>query len=228
MYSEIKSNNKILINRVNENESILLENIYNKASLPNSKIVIEKLTDETGDFGGVFIEVIEEDLKTIDVLDDIVEELDVYMNEPLTYTFPVAKDVTVTTTNSSDKVTVTTLENTITVTATESVNDVIHYTISKEGYKSVTGEIKVYVITADRIPVTVNTNPENANVIVLNQYGTRYYPNKEGNFMLGLGIYKIIAYLDTITKTEVLEITEEDLAGEGKVITLNLITIQSN
>ena len=228
MYSEIKTNNKILINRVNENEAILLEDIFNKANLPNGKIKMEKLTDESGNFGGVFIEVTEEDLKPIYVLDDIVEELDVYLNEPLTYTFPVAKDVTVTTTNSSDKVNIVTSENTITVTATDTVNDVIEYTISKEGYIPITGEIKVYTVTADRIPVTVNTNPEGANVIILNQYGTRYYPNDNEDYMLGKGIYKIVAYLDTISKTEVLEITDEDLAGEGKVININLITIQSN
>lgn len=42
------------------------------------------------------------------------------------------------------------------------------------------------MVTAYRITVSVNTNPENANIIVLNQYGTRYYPNNEDNFMLGL------------------------------------------
>ena len=57
MYAEIKSNNKILINRLDENEVILLEEIFNKANEITSIIKMEKLTDETGDFGGVFIEV---------------------------------------------------------------------------------------------------------------------------------------------------------------------------
>ena len=228
MYSEIKSNNKILINRLDENESLLLENILNMSNQPNGVIKMERLTDESGDFGGVFIEVTLEDLKTIDVLYDIVEELDVYKNESTTYTFPVAEDVTVTTTNSSSDVTVTVDRNSITVVATEDVNDVIHYTLSKEGYTSIDGEIKLSVITAPRIPLTVNTNPENASVIVLNQYGTKFYPNNEGKYMVGVGIYKVIAYLDSVHKTEVLEITQEDMSGEGKVINIDLITIQNN
>lgn len=57
MYAEIKSNNKILINRLDDSEKILLQNICDKANQENSILTIKPLTDETGDFGGVFVEV---------------------------------------------------------------------------------------------------------------------------------------------------------------------------
>lgn len=55
MNAEVKSNSKILINRLDDSEKILLEEIYNKAQEENKEIKLEKLLDENGDFGGVFL-----------------------------------------------------------------------------------------------------------------------------------------------------------------------------
>lgn len=57
MYAEIKSTNQILINRLDENEKLLLKDIVEKAK--NSKVELKELLDETGDFGGVMIELTE-------------------------------------------------------------------------------------------------------------------------------------------------------------------------
>ena len=57
MYAEIKSINQILINRLDENEKLLLKDIVEKAK--NSKVELKELLDETGDFGGVMIELTE-------------------------------------------------------------------------------------------------------------------------------------------------------------------------
>lgn len=57
MNAEIKSNNKILINRLNDNERLLLQNIYNESQRVDKIIKLNPLTDETGDFGGVFVEI---------------------------------------------------------------------------------------------------------------------------------------------------------------------------
>lgn len=57
MYAEIKSTNQILINRLDENEKLLLKDIVEKAK--NSKVELKELLDETGDFGGVMVELTE-------------------------------------------------------------------------------------------------------------------------------------------------------------------------
>ena len=59
MYAEIKSENKVLINRLSENERILLKGICDKAQGENTKVTLKELTDESGEFGGIFLEVTE-------------------------------------------------------------------------------------------------------------------------------------------------------------------------
>ena len=54
MYAEIKSNNKMFINRLDESEKILLKNIIDESA--NKKVTLKELLDENGDFGGCFIE----------------------------------------------------------------------------------------------------------------------------------------------------------------------------
>ena len=55
MYSEVKNENTILINRLDDSERILLKSIYDKSE--NAKITMKELTDDSGEFGGVLIEV---------------------------------------------------------------------------------------------------------------------------------------------------------------------------
>lgn len=57
MYAEIKSNNKILINRLDDNERIILKDFCDKANSEGSTLTVNALTDEAADFGGILLEV---------------------------------------------------------------------------------------------------------------------------------------------------------------------------
>jgi len=63
MYAEIKSNSKMLINRLDDSEKILLEEIFNKSQEENKELKLEKLLDENGDFGGVFLKLEEKEVE---------------------------------------------------------------------------------------------------------------------------------------------------------------------
>lgn len=71
MYADIKSNNKILINRLDDSERILLKDICDRANADNKVLTMSPLTDESGDFGGVFIELTDAPVKPEE---EIVEE----------------------------------------------------------------------------------------------------------------------------------------------------------
>ena len=53
MYAEIKSNNKILINRLDDTEKILLKDILDNSK--NKDIKFEQVLSDDGEFGGIFI-----------------------------------------------------------------------------------------------------------------------------------------------------------------------------
>lgn len=57
MYAEIKSNNKILINRLDDNERIILKDFCDKVNSEGSTLTVSVLTDEAADFGGILLEV---------------------------------------------------------------------------------------------------------------------------------------------------------------------------
>ena len=53
MYAEIKSNNKILINRVDDSERILLKDIFESSK--SKDIKLQEIISDDGEFGGVFL-----------------------------------------------------------------------------------------------------------------------------------------------------------------------------
>ena len=53
MYAEIKSNNKILINRLDDTEKILLKDILDNSK--NKDIKFEQVISDDGEFGGIFM-----------------------------------------------------------------------------------------------------------------------------------------------------------------------------
>lgn len=57
MYAEIKSSNKILINRLDDNERIILKDFCDKVNSEGSTLTVSVLTDEAADFGGILLEV---------------------------------------------------------------------------------------------------------------------------------------------------------------------------
>lgn len=60
MNAEIKTNNKILINRLDDSERILLKNIFTESTNPFKKILFKEIYDDCGDFGGLFVNVEDE------------------------------------------------------------------------------------------------------------------------------------------------------------------------
>ena len=85
MYSEIKNNNQILINRLDENEAILLKNFYNESQ--NSILSLTELNGETGDFSGLILEKTPIAPKAVISEKLIPVKLDIYPNEEYVYTF---------------------------------------------------------------------------------------------------------------------------------------------
>lgn len=87
MYSEIKNENTILINRLDDSERILLKSIYDKSE--NAKITMKELTDESGDFGGVLVKVESDkekpgtENKVIEFKEEIPETLLTKVGEPV-------------------------------------------------------------------------------------------------------------------------------------------------
>lgn len=57
MYAEIKNKNSILINRLDDNEAILLKQILEDSIASDREVLMKSLSDESGDFGGILISV---------------------------------------------------------------------------------------------------------------------------------------------------------------------------
>ena len=57
MYAEIKNKNSILINRLDDNEAILLKQILEDSTASDREVLMKSLSDESGDFGGILISV---------------------------------------------------------------------------------------------------------------------------------------------------------------------------
>lgn len=57
MYAEIKTNNKVLINRLDDSEKLLLKNIFDASKDPFKALGLDEIHDENGEFGGVFMEI---------------------------------------------------------------------------------------------------------------------------------------------------------------------------
>lgn len=59
MYAEMKSNNQLLINRLDDNERLLLKDFCERANTDNATIEITALNDESAEFGGILLEIAE-------------------------------------------------------------------------------------------------------------------------------------------------------------------------
>lgn len=59
MFAEVKDKNKILINRLDDTERILVKELVEASKEDTKKVTITEILDENGDFGGLFLEVIE-------------------------------------------------------------------------------------------------------------------------------------------------------------------------
>ena len=68
MYAEIKSNNKILINRLDDTEKILLKDILEDSK--NKEIKFEQVISDDGEFGGIFINLEDKEESTTEPTDE--------------------------------------------------------------------------------------------------------------------------------------------------------------
>lgn len=68
MYAEIKSNNKILVNRLDDSEKILLKNILEESK--EKEIKFEEVISDDGEFGGIFINLKEKEESEPEIVEE--------------------------------------------------------------------------------------------------------------------------------------------------------------
>lgn len=226
MYSEVKSENQILINRLNENEKILLESIYNKSQVENSKLSMSKLSDETGDFGGVLINLQEGEIPKIELNEATVKEVWLAIGESIDIEFNtnLSEDkIKILTYTDNNSIAIKSSKNVITINPVETQElstGVLNYCIEADEYESYTGEITVHIIqrplAKTYIKVTTKddteTYIEDASYIVKDKDETQITPLEDGSYNLAVGSYSIeITHIDYITVQSTIKITNSDL-----------------
>lgn len=224
MYSEIKSQKQILINRLDDSERILLKEIYNTSK--NADISLQELTGETGDFDGVMLNVVPKDLPELDIT--IPTELDVFINETSSYVFPVSEDATILVNSDNEDLKVYTAGNVLHILADKELNGNIRYEIDEEGYKHLHGEIKVTATTRDVMRVSIDIIPVPDRMILVDSNLTEYN-SVDGIYELPIGKYRVFASkLNFELVNQEFEITQEDLDSikdnEIKTIEIEMIS----
>lgn len=227
MYSEIKDNKRILINRLNDSEKILLQNMYEESK--NCNLSFTELNGETGDFDGVMLEMTKIEPKDLTLYENILKTLTIYQKEEYTYIFPVDPDVEVLINyNETDKMKITSKGNVLTILANEPLEDTIKYEISKDGYKHIHGEIALTTKVRDTAKVTVNVIPsENVKAIRVVDAETGTYMKKESPiYNLPVGQYLVFVKYENndfklITNFEV---TEEDILNVEMTVIASALT----
>ncbi|MBQ2639152.1 MAG: hypothetical protein IJF92_00080 [Bacilli bacterium] len=211
MYAMIKDSTKILINRLDSNEKVLLQQIAENSK--NAEIAFSELDGETGDFDGVIINVNPIVPKTVEPTEAIETILKPYKNELLTYKFPVPEDVNILIKYEHyDKLDITSIGNTITIKSPDIVEDTLKYEIREEGFEPLYGEIKIEVVERTEAIVTLSVTPEPDRLVVLDNNDTMIKVEEDGTYLLPLGVYRYKASkLDYKQKEEEFEITQEDI-----------------
>ena len=247
MYSEIKSSDKILINRLDENEKILLKDIYKRGALPSAKFEMDELTDESGEFGGVMLNLISLDNKDIIVDTDIPKALTITVGD--TYSLEIETNIKDETPviyfKSSDNTAI--YENLAETTgisfrALKTVEEPVklYYTIAAEGYNTINGSIDLSIIpketqtvvfevyNEDNIPIndvliTVTDNDDTQYIVnEENTFNTKYVELPKGTYTVKVQPVDIETYEEYINDNYT--ITDEDLASPNTK--LELITLQ--
>lgn len=245
MYSEIKSSDKILINRLDENEKILLQDIYKKGTLPAAIFNMEKLTDESGEFGGVMLELSNIDNKNITINTDIPKALTITVGD--TYSLDIDTDIKdgsqVTYFKSNNNTAIYEDLSTTTGISFKALKTLeepakLYYTIVAEGYNAVNGSIDLSIVPKETQHVVFEVyNEDNVSITdvlitVIDSDGTQYIVSESDNFKyveLPKGTYTVkVQPVDIETYDEHIDenyvITDEDLASPNNK--LELITLK--
>ena len=226
MYAEIKTDNKIIINRLDDSERLLLQNICNDANTENSKIVISEIIDSTGDFGGITLTVTPGGPKQIEVSEAMPTKLDLPIGEDASIvvnTNVPNNDIRILTFVKSDNITVDTTNNIIYINATDTQEvgtQSLYYTVAADGCLSYNGIIEVNTVARAKANVKINviqkdspeTVVEDCTITIKDTDDTTMLQNEDKTFDLPVGSYNIeIAKEGYDTLVNTLEIVSADL-----------------
>ena len=226
MYAEIKDDKRLLINRLDNNEAVLLQGLT--SNLDKKEIQVEKLTGETGEFDGIMLAFKEVNPKEIVPTEDIVTSLEVIKNEGTSYVFPVDEDVTILLKlNNYDNIIVTSNNNVITIHSSEVGNNTISYEIKKDGYNSLSGTIDLVTKERTEAIVTINVTPEPDAIKVMDANDTIINPIESTNiYSLAEGTYTLkVSKIDYKQIISDFTITQEDIDNIDKEINIELVEL---
>jgi hypothetical protein len=239
MNAEIKSSNRILINRLDESEKILLSEIYNKYEELNSTVNVTSIIDDDGDFGGILLNIVDGDKKDIDVL----IPTEVYLNIGDYTTIEVntnVKDNNITILsyiNNNNQVNVNIENNLINIAPIEN-QDIgkvtLQYIITADEYKDYKGTLIINIVPNDKAKVILEAIDEDtsdkveASFTVEDKDNTIIIPNEDNTYDLEIGTYTIkttskdALHTNNITS---IEIISDDLSKSSITKTITLSTI---
>lgn len=226
MYAEIKDDKRLLINRLDNNEAVLLQGLT--SNLDKKEIQVEKLTGETGEFDGIMLAFKEVNPKEIVPTEDIVTSLEVIKNEETSYVFPVDEDVTILLKLSDyDNIIVTSNNNVITIHSSEVGNNTISYEIKKDGYNSLSGTIDLVTKERTEAIVTINVTPEPDAIKVMDANDTIINPIESTNiYNLAEGTYTLkVSKIDYKQIISDFTVTQEDIDNINKEINIELVEL---
>mgnify|MGYP002545338770 FL=1 len=232
MYSEIKNNNQILINRLDENEAILLKNFYDESQ--NSTLSLIELNGETGDFSGIILEKTPIAPKKVESQVKIPVKLDIYPNEEYVYTFKTnVEDAEVLFNQDNyDYLEVKAIDNTLVFNTTNLVNAKVNYEVRKEGYKPLRGYFDLASIPRKYIILQIKTTPEDANIVLKDSKDTQIEPvnltfgSNEKGYAVEEGFYTVeVSNEGYETVTQQIEILANDMLYKTKELEIVLMGI---
>lgn len=232
MYSEIKNNNQILINRIDENEAILLKNFYDESK--DSILSLIELNGETGDFSGLILEKTPIAPKKVESQVKIPVKLDIYPNEEYVYTFKTnVEDAEVLfNQNNYDYLEVKAIDNTLVFNTTNLVNAKVNYEVRKEGYKPLKGYFDLASVPRKYIILQIKATPEDANIVVKDSKDTQLVPvnltvgSNEKGYVVEEGFYTVeVSKEGYETVTQQIEILANDMLYKTKELEIILMGI---
>lgn len=232
MYSEVKNNNQILINRIDENEAILLKNFYDESK--DSILSLIELNGETGDFSGLILEKTPIAPKKVESQVKIPVKLDIYPNEEYVYTFKTnVEDAEVLfNQNNYDYLEVRAIDNTLVFNTTNLVNAKVNYEVRKEGYKPLKGYFDLASVPRKYILLQIKTTPEDADIVVKDSKDTQLVPvnitvgSNEKGYVVEEGFYTVeVSKEGYETVTQQIGILANDMLYKTKELEIILMGI---
>ena len=221
MYAEIRTDKEILINRLDDSERLLLEEICNNANTINSKITMSKLTDSTGEFGGVLVYVVPGGPTKIELNPAAPTKLDLPIGENAIIVFNTNvpnNNVRILTYLKSTSVSVETDKNAIHIEPTDT--QTLYYTVAADGCESYNGLLDINIVARDKANLKVLVTKKDSSgeeltdctITIKDVKDTSMVQNEDKTFDLPVGDYNIeISKEGYTTLIDTLTIASEDL-----------------